>query len=103
MVLLRSIVVLAVLGKELQLDSTWHPPGDGDSGGSSAITAMLRLTAGVTVGSLHAKVQRFLMIFGLGHGSLAIHSSKSLAKALADLACCKHKIKFKKLGFKTME
>ena len=79
---------------ELQLDSDWHPPDDGDGdgdgdcdgdgGGSSVVTAILRLTFGVTAGSLHAKAHKFFMIFGLGQGSLTIHSSNNLANALAD-------------------
>lgn len=89
-----------LLATELQLDSDWQPPGDGDGdgdgegqgegdgdgdgGGSSVVTATLRLTFGVTAGSLHAKAHKFFMIFGLGQGSLTIHNSNNLAKALAD-------------------
>ena len=57
---------------------------DGDNGGSSVVTATLRLTAGVTEGSLHAKPQRFLMILWFGQGSRTIHRSRSFANALAD-------------------
>ena len=79
----RSIAVVVPAGNEVQFDSDW-PPGVGEGGGSSVVTATLRLIAGVTAGSLHANVQRFLMILGFGHGSRCMHSSKSFANALAD-------------------
>lgn len=71
---------------ELQFDSEC-PSGIGDKGGSSEATVKLIFTAGVTQGSLQAKLQRFLMILAFGHGSLVIHSSNSLANALADRVC----------------
>lgn len=83
-----STVVLVTPAKELQFDSDWLS-GVGEGGSSSVVTATLRLTAGVTAGSLHAKLQRFLTILGFGHGSRTIHSSKSFAKALADRVCHK--------------
>lgn len=79
----RSIAVVVPPGNEVQFDSDW-PLGVGEGGGSSVVTATLRLIAGVTAGSLHANVQRFLMILGFGHGSRCMHSSKSFANALAD-------------------
>lgn len=88
-----NVVVAPPAGNEVQFDSDW-PAGIGDSGGrSSEVTDKLRLTAGVTAGSLHAKVQRFFMIFAFGHGSLGIHSSRSLANACADRVCHERKHK----------
>ena len=82
-----NVVVVPPAGNEIQLDSDW-PAGVGDSGGrSSEATDKLRLTAGVTAGSLHAKVQRFFMILAFGHGSLGMHSSRSLANACSDRVC----------------
>ena len=71
---------------ELQFDSDC-PSGIGDKGGSSEATVKLIFTAGVTEGSLQAKLHRFLMILAFGHGSLVIHSSNSLANAFFDWVC----------------
>ena len=75
-------VVIAPEDK-LQFDSVC-PLGDGEAGASSVAAETLRFTDGVTAGSLHTKLQRFLRILGFGQGSLSMHSSNSFANALAD-------------------
>lgn len=75
-------VVIAPENK-LQFDSVC-PLGDGEAGASSVAAETLRFTDGVTAGSLHTKLQRFLMILGFGQGSRSMHSSNSFANALAD-------------------
>ena len=79
----RSMAVVIAPENKLQFDSVC-PLGDGDAGASSVAAETLRFTDGVTAGSLHTKLQRFLMILGFGQGSLSMHSSNSFANALAD-------------------